>query len=69
MTPPKKNEDGRKAPEPEAPANRGRKPSTTDKNLTRTGELSLEQVKKWLATRRAESRAKRESDKGRGASA
>ena len=70
MTSPDSTKDADRTPEGSGdPANRGRTPASNDKNMARTGELSLEQVKKWLATRRTESRANRRSDEDRGASA
>jgi len=66
MTPPKSKRDGDRAPQGN-PTQRGRKTPPPDKNLNRTGELSIEQYRQWLANREAASRTKGSPDKDGGA--
>jgi hypothetical protein len=68
MTPPEPKNSGSPGPAgPDSPANRGGGSKDPDKDLTRTGELSIEQLKAWLVRKRAASRAKTKSDEDGGA--
>jgi hypothetical protein len=68
MTPPEPKNTGSTGSErPDGPANRGGGSKDPDKDVTRTGELSLEQVKAWLVRKRSASKAKTKSDEDGGA--